>query len=46
MLAGTNLQELLIPVARTSFNYALIEAGIGMVSGLVLGALLFHSKHS
>ena len=42
ILAGTNLQgldKLLVPVARTSFNYMIIGAAIGLLGGLILGML-------
>ena len=47
MLAGTNLQgvdKVFAVVARTSFNYTLIGAGIGLLGGIILGSVLAHSK--
>ena len=45
--AGTNLQgldKLLVPVARTSFNYMMIGAAIGWLGGLIPGMYLLGAK--
>jgi hypothetical protein len=47
ILAGTNLQgidKVFVSVARSSFNYMLIGAAIGLLCGIILGSLLFRSK--
>jgi ABC-type nitrate/sulfonate/bicarbonate transport system permease component len=33
-----------VSVARTSFNYVLIGAVIGLLGGIILGSLLMRSK--
>jgi hypothetical protein len=46
-LAGTNLkglEKLLVSTARTSFDYMLLGAVIGLLAGIITGSLLFKSK--
>jgi hypothetical protein len=49
IFAGANLQgmdKVFVSVAKTSFNYMIIGAVIGLLCGIILGLLLFHAKKS
>ncbi|NLW48428.1 MAG: hypothetical protein GXY86_13990 [Firmicutes bacterium] len=46
-MAGINLRgvdKALVSVARTSFNYMVLGAAIGLVAGIIPGVILFRKK--